>query len=128
MAENQDDILLEVTNSDYKYGFESHFDTEEAPIGLDESTIRFISDKKNEPEWLFEWRMAAFRHWQTLTEPQWANLTYTPADYQALKYYSAPKPKKTINSLDEFSTSTKLNKTVNSVSTVHPSKSEMETL
>jgi Fe-S cluster assembly protein SufB len=102
MAEKQDDILLEVTNSDYKYGFESHFDTDEAPVGLDESTIRFISDKKNEPEWLFEWRLAAFRHWQTLTEPQWANVNYTPADYQALKYYSAPKPKKTINSLDEI--------------------------
>lgn len=102
MAENQDDILLEVTSSDYKYGFESHFDTDEAPIGLDESTIRFISDKKNEPEWLFEWRLAAFKHWKTLEEPQWANLAYTPADYQALKYYSAPKPKKTINSLDEI--------------------------
>lgn len=102
MAENQDDILLEVTSSDYKYGFESYFDTDEAPIGLDESTIRFISDKKKEPEWLFEWRLAAFKHWKTLEEPQWANLTYTPADYQALKYYSAPKPKKTINSLDEI--------------------------
>ena len=102
MAENQDDILLEVTSSDYKYGFESHFDTDEAPIGLDESTIRFISDKKNEPEWLFEWRLAAFKHWKTLEEPQWANLNYTPANYQALKYYSAPKPKKTINSLDEI--------------------------
>lgn len=102
MAENQDDILLEVTSSDYKYGFESHFDTDEAPIGLDESTIRFISDKKNEPEWLFEWRLAAFKHWKTLEEPQWANLAYTPTDYQALKYYSAPKPKKTINSLDEI--------------------------
>jgi Fe-S cluster assembly protein SufB len=102
MAENQDDILLEVTSSDYKYGFESHFDTDEAPIGLDESTIRFISDKKNEPEWLFEWRLAAFRHWKTLQEPTWANLNYTPTDYQSLKYYSAPKPKKTINSLDEI--------------------------
>jgi Fe-S cluster assembly protein SufB len=102
MAENQDDILLEVTNSDYKYGFESHFDTDEAPIGLDESTIRFISDKKNEPEWMFEWRLAAFKHWKTLVEPQWANLNYTPANYQALKYYSAPKPKKTIDSLDEI--------------------------
>lgn len=96
------DILVEVTNSDYKYGFESFFDTDEAPVGLDESTIRFISDKKNEPNWMFEWRLAAFRHWKTLSEPVWANLNYTPAVYQALKYYSAPKPKKTINSLDEI--------------------------
>lgn len=102
MAVNQDDILVEVTNSDYKYGFESFFDTDEAPVGLDESTIRFISDKKNEPNWMFEWRLAAFRHWKTLSEPVWANLNYTPAVYQALKYYSAPKPKKTINSLDEI--------------------------
>jgi len=102
MADNQDEILVEVTNSDYKYGFESFFDTDEAPVGLDESTIRFISDKKNEPNWMFEWRLAAFRHWKTLTEPVWANLNYTPAVYEALKYYSAPKPKKTINSLDEI--------------------------
>lgn len=102
MADNQDEILVEVTNSDYKYGFESFFDTDEAPVGLDESTIRFISDKKNEPDWMFEWRLAAFRHWKTLSEPVWANLNYTPAVYEALKYYSAPKPKKTINSLDEI--------------------------
>ncbi|WP_395785998.1 Fe-S cluster assembly protein SufB [Aquirufa sp.] len=102
MADNQDEILVEVTNSDYKYGFESFFDTDEAPVGLDESTIRFISDKKNEPNWMFEWRLAAFRHWKTLSEPVWANLNYTPAVYEALKYYSAPKPKKTINSLDEI--------------------------
>lgn len=102
MAEHPDDILLEVTNSDYKYGFESNFETDEAPMGLDESIIRFISDKKNEPEWMFEWRLAAFNHWKTLKEPDWANLTYTPSDYQALKYYSAPKPKKTLNSLDEI--------------------------
>ena len=102
MAEKVDDILQEVTSSDYKYGFESHFDTDEAPIGLDESTIRFISDKKNEPEWMFEWRLAAFRYWKTLQEPTWANVSYKPTDYQALKYYSAPKPKKQLNSLDEI--------------------------
>jgi len=102
MADIQDEILVEVTNSDYKYGFESFFDTDEAPVGLDESTIRFISDKKNEPHWMFEWRLAAFRHWKTLSEPVWANLNYTPTVYEALKYYSAPKPKKTINSLDEI--------------------------
>lgn len=102
MAEKVDDILHEVTTSDYKYGFTSDFETEEAPVGLDESIIRFISEKKQEPEWLFEWRLAAFRQWQQMTEPTWANVNYVPADYQALKYYSAPKPKKQLNSLDEL--------------------------
>ena len=102
MAEKVDDILQEVTTSEYKYGFTSNFETEEAPMGLDESIIKFISEKKQEPEWLFEWRLAAFRQWQQMAEPNWANLTYTPADYQALKYYSAPKPKKQLNSLDEL--------------------------
>ncbi len=102
MADKVDDILQEVTSSDYKYGFTSDFETDEAPVGLDESIIRFISDKKQEPEWLFEWRIAAFRQWQQMSEPNWANVQYTPADYQALKYYSAPKPKKQLNSLDEL--------------------------
>ena len=97
MAGKEEDLLLEVTNSEYKYGFESHFETDEAPIGLDESTIRFISNKKNEPEWMFEWRLAAFRHWKTLSEPTWANLHYKPTDYQSLKYYSAPVQKKQLN-------------------------------
>jgi len=97
-----DDILQEVTTSDYKYGFESHFETDEAPVGLDESIIRFISEKKEEPEWLFEWRLNAFRQWKTMKEPVWANVDYVPAEYQALKYYSAPKQKKTLNSLDEI--------------------------
>lgn len=97
-----DDILQEVTTSDYKYGFESHFETDEAPVGLDESIIRFISEKKKEPEWLFEWRLNAFRQWKTMKEPVWANVDYVPAEYQALKYYSAPKQKKTLNSLDEI--------------------------
>lgn len=102
MAEKVDDILQEVTTSEYKYGFTSDFETDEAPMGLDESIIKFISEKKQEPEWMFEWRLAAFRQWQQMAEPNWANLTYTPADYQALKYYSAPKPKKQLNSLDEL--------------------------
>ena len=102
MADKVDDILQEVTSSDYKYGFESFFETDEAPIGLDEATIHFISEKKNEPDWLLEWRLAAFRHWKTLEEPTWANVKYTPTDYQSLKYYSAPVQKKQLNSLDEI--------------------------
>ena len=102
MAEKVDEILQEVTSSDYKYGFESFFETDEAPVGLDESIIHFISKKKNEPEWMLEWRLAAFRHWLTLKEPTWANVDYTPTDYQSLKYYSAPVQKKQLNSLDEI--------------------------
>ena len=102
MADKVDDILQEVTSSDYKYGFESFFETDEAPIGLDESTIHFISEKKNEPDWLLNWRLAAFRHWKTLEEPTWANVKYKPTDYQSLKYYSAPVQKKQLNSLDEI--------------------------
>jgi Fe-S cluster assembly protein SufB len=102
MAKEEIDILEEVTSSEYKYGFESHFETDEAPIGLDESTIRFISAKKNEPEWLLEWRLKAFEAWKTLTEPEWANVHYKKVDYQSIKYYSAPVQKKELNSLDEI--------------------------
>ena len=86
----------------YKYGFESHFETDEAPIGLSESIIHFISEKKNEPDWMLEWRLSAYRYWRTLAEPDWANLLYTPTKYDELKYYSAPVEKKQLNSLDEI--------------------------
>ncbi len=102
MAKEEIDILEEVTNSEYKYGFESNFETDEAPIGLDESTIRFISAKKNEPEWMLEYRLKAFEIWQTMSEPNWANVHYKKVDYQSIKYYSAPVQKKEIDSLDEF--------------------------
>jgi Fe-S cluster assembly protein SufB len=102
MAEKVDDILQEVTSTDYKYGFESHFETDEAPIGLSESIIHFISEKKNEPDWMLEWRLSAYRYWRTLAEPDWANLLYTPTKYDELKYYSAPVQKKQLNSLDEI--------------------------
>ena len=87
--------------SDYKYGFVTNIESDTVPPGLSEDTIRFISAKKSEPAWLTEWRLKAFRYWQTLTEPKWPNVTYTQTDYQAISYYSAPKQKKTLNSLDE---------------------------
>ena len=96
------EILESITNSEYKYGFETLIEADEAPIGLSEDIVRFISAKKNEPEWLLEWRLKAYRYWETLKEPHWSNLKYPPIDYQALKYYSAPKQKKTVNSLDEI--------------------------
>lgn len=102
MAEHVDEILKEVTESDYKYGFESYFEVDEAPVGLDEEIIRFISIKKNEPEWMYEWRLNAFRQWKEMTEPKWPNVDYVPTDYQSLKYYSAPKQVKKLNSLDEL--------------------------
>jgi Fe-S cluster assembly protein SufB len=75
----------------YKYGFETKIDSDRAPKGLDESTVRFISAKKNEPEWLLEWRLEAFRRWKTMSEPDWARVKVNPIDYQDLYYYSAPK-------------------------------------
>jgi Fe-S cluster assembly protein SufB len=86
----------------YKFGFETIIETEKAPKGLDESTIRFISAKKNEPEWMLEWRLEAFRRWLTMREPTWARVKYGPIDYQDLYYYSAPKKKTGPKSLDEI--------------------------
>lgn len=95
-------ILDEVTNSEYKWGFVSNIESDNAPKGLSEDIVRFISLKKNEPEWLLEWRLKAFRHWQTLTEPKWPNVSYPEIDFQDIIYYSAPKKKITLNSLDEL--------------------------
>jgi Fe-S cluster assembly protein SufB len=97
------ELLEELTASEYKYGFVTDIEADEAPKGLNEGIIRFISAKKNEPEWLLEWRLKAFRHWLTMEEPTyWPNVKYTLVDYQAIKYYSAPKQKISLNSLDEI--------------------------
>ena len=88
--------------SDYKYGFVTDIEADEAPKGLDENTIRFISAKKNEPEWMLEWRLKAFRQWLKMDEPSWANIDYPPIDYQDIIYYSAPKQKTTVASLDDI--------------------------
>jgi len=94
-------ILQEFTSSEYKYGFETLIENDSAPKGLNEDIVRFISAKKNEPEWLLEWRLKAFRHWLTLQEPKWPNVKYPKIDFQDIIYYSAPKPKKELQSLDE---------------------------
>lgn len=101
MSEDQK-ILDEVTSSEYKWGFTSDIESDNAPKGLNEDIVRFISKKKNEPEWLLEWRLKAFRHWLTLEEPLWPNVDYPEIDFQDIIYYSAPKPKKQLNSLDEL--------------------------
>src|SRR5665213_735357 len=85
----------------YKYGFVTEIDEDRAPPGLSEDTVRFISAKKGEPEWLLAWRLGAYRRWQKMTEPKWANVKFPPIDYQAASYYSAPKQKAGPKSLDE---------------------------
>jgi Fe-S cluster assembly protein SufB len=78
---------------DYKYGFYTDIETDSAPPGLNEETVKFISRKKSEPDWLLEWRLKAFRHWQTMQEPRWPKVKYPPIDYQQIIYFSAPKKK-----------------------------------
>ena len=85
------DQVAEVAEQKYKYGFVTDIDTETAPKGLSEDIVRFISAKKDEPEWLLDWRLKAYRHWLTMTEPDWAKVGYPPIDYQDAYYYSAPK-------------------------------------
>jgi Fe-S cluster assembly protein SufB len=86
----------------YRYGFETLIESDKAPKGLSEETVKFISGKKNEPAWMLQWRLEAYRRWLTMTEPTWARVDYPKIDFQDLYYYSAPKPKKTISSLDEI--------------------------
>jgi Fe-S cluster assembly protein SufB len=98
--ENQ--ILEEITGSEYKYGFSSDIETETAPKGLDEDTVRFISAKKNEPSWMLESRLKAYKHWLTLEEPRhWAHIDYPKIDFQDIIFYAAPKKNKELKSLDE---------------------------
>ncbi len=85
--------LQAVTGQEYKYGFVTDIESDSVAAGLSEDTIRFISLKKGEPEWLLEWRLKAYRHWLTMTEPAWANVHYERPDFQKIVYYSAPKPK-----------------------------------
>ncbi len=102
MYEENENILDQVTSSEYKYGFVSHFETDDAPKGLSEDTVRFISARKNEPAWMLEYRLKAYRHWLTMQEPTWPNVSYPAINYQDIIYYSAPKQKIKANSLDEI--------------------------
>jgi Fe-S cluster assembly protein SufB len=101
MAEQQDKVLTDQLDTEYKYGFTTNIESDMAPKGLSEDTIRFISAKKNEPEWLLKWRLDAFAKWKTMTEPHWAHVNFPAIDYQDSYYYAAPKPKKELASLDE---------------------------
>jgi Fe-S cluster assembly protein SufB len=102
MQEENDDILEQVTSSEYKYGFVTNIEADEAPKGLTEDTIRFISAKKNEPSWMLEYRLKAYKHWLTMEEPIWPNVTYPKINFQDIIYYSAPKQKIAPKSLDEI--------------------------
>jgi Fe-S cluster assembly protein SufB len=103
MTSNADslDTVRAVTTEGYKYGFVTDIEAEEAPPGLDEGTVAFISAKKGEPQWLLDWRLKAFRDWQTMAQPEWAKLRIAPIDYQAATYYSAPKQKPGPQSLED---------------------------
>jgi Fe-S cluster assembly protein SufB len=93
--------IEQLANQEYKWGFVTDIEADAAPRGLNEGTVRLISAKKQEPDWMLEWRLKAYRHWLTMEEPTWPNVHYPPIDYQDSIYYSAPKQKKTLNSLDE---------------------------
>jgi Fe-S cluster assembly protein SufB len=98
---SEEKLLNEVTESEYKYGFTTDIESDKIPAGLSEDVIRMISAKKEEPQWLLDWRLDAYRVWETMTEPEWANVTYKKPEFQEIAYYSAPKQKPKLNSLDE---------------------------
>lgn len=95
-------ILEEFTSKEYEHGWSVNYEADEAPLGLNEEIIRWISAKKEEPQWLLDWRLKAFRAWEAMEEPEWANVTYPKVDFQKLRYYSAPKQTKKPKSLDEI--------------------------
>ena len=97
-----DQILEEFTSKEYEHGWSVDFEADEAPFGINEEIVRFISNKKKEPDWMLQWRLKAFRLWETLEEPKWSNVHYPKINYQGIKYYSAPKKGGNIKSLDEL--------------------------
>lgn len=98
---SEEELIEEITSSEYKYGFVTDIESDKAPKGLNEGIIRLISEKKNEPEWLLDYRLNAFRMWEKMVEPEWAHLNYPKPDFQDIHYYAAPKQKKELDSLDE---------------------------
>ncbi len=101
MADDQNKILEEVTQSEYKYGFSTNIETDTIPKGISEDVIRLISAKKNEPEFMLDFRLQAYRHWQSMKMPKWAHLNIPEIDYQDIIYYAAPKVKPSLESMDE---------------------------
>lgn len=101
MAYTEKELKKEMETKEYQYGFYTDIDSETFPVGLNEEVVRDISLKKNEPEWMTEWRLKAFKAWKAMDEPDWANVKYNKPNYQAISYYSAPKKKDQYKSLDE---------------------------
>ncbi len=97
----EDDLKKELETKEYEYGFYTDIESETFPVGLNEGIVRAISQKKQEPEWMTQWRLEAFKIWQDMTEPEWANVQYKKPDFQNISYYSAPSKKAKYNSIDE---------------------------
>jgi Fe-S cluster assembly protein SufB len=102
MEKDQDKILSDVTTGEYKYGFYSDIEMDRIPKGLSEEVVRLISSKKNEPDWLLEFRLKSYRHWLTMKMPTWPNLKIAPINYQDIIFYAAPKERKNLNSVDDI--------------------------
>ena len=101
MAYTEEELKKELETKEYEYGFYTDIDSETFPVGLNEEVVRRISQKKQEPQWMTEWRLKAYKTWKKMEEPEWANVHYNKPDYQAISYYSAPKKKDQYKSLDE---------------------------
>jgi len=97
----ENDLANDLQNQEYRYGFVSEIDSDVVRAGLDEQIIRLISNKKNEPEWLLEYRLKAFEIWKTMKEPEWAHVAYQKPDFQAISYYAAPKQAKKYESWED---------------------------
>ena len=100
--QSEDELLEKVTSTEYKYGFTTDIESDTIPKGLSEDVVRIISAKKNEPEWMLEYRLKAYKSWLEMAEPDWANIKYTKPNYQDVIYYSAPKQKPVLDSLDDL--------------------------
>ncbi len=101
MAYTEEELKKELENQEYQYGFTTDIESETFPVGLNEDIVRSISEKKNEPEWMTEWRLEAYSAWKNMEEPNWHNVKYKKPDFQSISYYSAPKTKNNLKSLDE---------------------------
>ena len=101
MSYTEKDLKEDLDNKSYEFGFVTDIESEKAPVGLNEDIVRLISSKKNEPEWLLNYRLKAFEVWQTMKEPNWSHVEYEKPDFQNISYYAAPKKKKELKSLDE---------------------------
>lgn len=101
MAYTEGDLKKDLENKEYEFGFVTDIESDKAPNGLNESIVRFISEKKNEPDWLLDYRLKAFKIWSNMIEPEWAHVKYEKPKFQDISYYSAPKQKKELANLDE---------------------------